>query len=483
MSETLSYGLGAGGFVRMRLPEIRRAIFDDIAARTGVTLDETPDSYAGQFVAIFAEREAALWELAEKAYLSAYPATATGQSLALAVSYAGVVPIQPSPSRAMVRLRADLGTTIPQGTVVRSTVAAADGTRPPRFALESTVIAAKTALVDVRLRILATTPVEGTVYWVELDGVRRSHTSTVGQTMGQIAAALNVLHPSFTRIANTLNLTTTTPFSVDWSEPHIELVYADAPGSLLSEENGPVAAAAGTLTDIVTPVAGLTAVTNPGDASLGTLLETDDALRRRYALGVYRLGAGTMPSIRANLLQDIVGLTSLAVYENPTSVTDAEGRTGHSVEVVIEGGDDATIARRIFEIKAAGITSHGNTTINVAADDGYLHPIKFSRPELRWVWLRVTLTTTTEEAVPGDFEAKAVAAILAAGAAHGPGQNVLLQRLGAAVFPATAGVARVTITAAVTAVGGAQPVSYSSNDIAIGARQKAVFDVSRVEVI
>jgi hypothetical protein len=30
LSETLSYGLGAGGFVRMRLPEIRRAIFDDL---------------------------------------------------------------------------------------------------------------------------------------------------------------------------------------------------------------------------------------------------------------------------------------------------------------------------------------------------------------------------------------------------------------------------------------------------------------------
>src|SRR5690349_21710010 len=134
-SATLAYGLTPGGFVRMRLPEIQRAIFDDLAAATGEPWDETPNSFMGQLVAVFAEREAALWELLEQVYLSAYPVTASGQSLDLATSYAGVRRLQDSRSRVPVILFGTQGTVVPQGSIIESTELPPGFTRPPRFQL------------------------------------------------------------------------------------------------------------------------------------------------------------------------------------------------------------------------------------------------------------------------------------------------------------------------------------------------------------
>lgn len=483
MSEsTLTYGLNSGGFVRMRLPEIRRAIYNDLSTRTGVVFDETPDSFTGQFVSIFAEREAALWELAERAYLSAYPATAQGIPLDLAVSYAGVKRLQPAKSRALVYLVGLPGTTIPAGSIVQGTVAASGNDVPPRFSIENTVTITRASVISAYFTI-PDTVVGGTVYWFEIDGVRQSVTATAGQTAGQIALAFDNLYGNVTLASgNGITFFKPNPFVLDYS-PTLNVVSITCLGYLIAEDDGGVVASENTLTRIISPVDGWKSVNNPGAAVIGTMLETDDALRVRYALGVYRLGAGTVPSIYANLTQDVPGVASAKVFENTGDVADSDGRPPHSMEAVIDGGSDEAIFQKIYSIKPAGIAAYGNTTGYVRSADGYLHPISFSRPELRWVWLRIAITTTNEEAVPGDVGGKTIAAVLAAGTKLAPGQDVLLQRLGAAPFAATTGLARVTITAAVTAPNATQPATYTGNDIIIGPRQKADFDASRIVLV
>src|SRR4051812_37179632 len=99
MSETsLTYGLNSGGFVRMRLPEIRQLILSQLKIRTGYDFDDSPDSFTGQLIAVFSEELARLWEQAELTYLSPYPITAQGIPLDLAVSYAGVRRLEPARS-------------------------------------------------------------------------------------------------------------------------------------------------------------------------------------------------------------------------------------------------------------------------------------------------------------------------------------------------------------------------------------------------
>jgi uncharacterized phage protein gp47/JayE len=483
VSETLSYGLTPGGFNRMRLPEIRRSIFDDLRARIGQPFDETPDSLSGQFVSVFAEREAALWELSEAVYLSAYPATAQGLALDFAVSYAGVTRIQPTPSTARVLLFGTQGTTVEIGSVIESTYLAEGEAVPARFVTTSDTVITRDRAANVLFNVPATVN-EGTVYSVTYNGTAVSYTAAAGNSATFVATNLANQLAGLGATVSTggaaFRIVSNTSFAVTWSDT-LTVAALASPALVSVDEDGPIAAPAGSLTRIITPTPGWSAVQQPQDATLGTNLETDEELRDRYATGVYRLGAGTMPSIRANLLQDIVGLTSLAVYENTTDSTDGDGRPPHSVEAVIEGGDDAAIAAAIYRLKPAGIASYGTTSRPYVDETGYTHTIRFSRPADQLVWLKATLVTSSEETVPGDVAARAAAAMVQAGNALGVGEDVLLQRIAAAVFAATSGVARVSLTAVVS-VSAPAAGAYSSNDITIGPRQRARFALTRTQV-
>ena len=470
----------------MRLPEITRAIFDDLRARTGVAFDETPNSLMGQFVPIFAEREAFVWELAEAAYYSSFPATATGVSMDLAVSYSGVTRLQPSPTTARVVLFGEPGTVVPVGAEMETTAAALDGSRTPRFRiLEEVIISgSKAALMVVEV---PAAPITGTLYYVDWNGIRAAAVAASGDNSAAVLVklrdALLGVGATAAIVSGDLHVTSDGTFAGAIS-PTLAIKSLGSPGRAAALVNGPYPLPAGTLTRILTPVSGWASVYNPLAGIPGRELEADDELRSRYKLGVFRLGSGTVPSIRANLEQDIAGVVSLSVFENTTDVTDLEGRSPHSLEVVIEGGDDQVIAERIFRLKPAGIHAHGNTLRSVLAADGYQHPIRFSRPESRDIWVKVSLTTTDEEPVSGNIAAQAISAILAAGDRLQPGQNVFLQRIGASAFSAATGIARVTITAVATAPNSSPPAAgaYTANDIAIGARQRARFSLARVNI-
>ena len=116
-------------------------------------------------------------------------------------------------------------------------------------------------------------------------------------------------------------------------------------------------------------------VDNLVDGYIGRNLETDDELRLRYDSGVFRLGAATLESIKANLQQNIPGLLALEVYENEDDVTDEDGRYPHCIEVIAYGGDPQVIANQIYLIKAAGIDTFGTVSVNVTGSSGYQHPI------------------------------------------------------------------------------------------------------------
>ena len=487
MSETNSqYGINDGGFVRMRMPEILSAIANSFKVRTGLDLDLTPDSVVGQVVNICSEREAFLWELAEKAFLSAFPVTATGAALDLAVSYAGVKRIRATATDARAIFVGDQGTVLPAGLVVESTQLVEGAATPPRFATNADITITREAAAQVQLR-MPNPIVVGQEYWIDWQTFRATYTAILGDDESDVASALSTQLLGFGAGASVLGATVSissgTQFTVNWSSNIINDLLG-SPGMLYCEDTGPIPAPAGTLTNIITPVTGLRFVTNINDARPGTNHETDAELRHRYTDGVYRLGAATPQAILANLTQEITAATNVAVYENITDVTNGDGMPPHSLEVVIEGGDDATIAQRIYDLKPGGIQTHGNTSFPVVDSSGFTQDIYFSRPEQRQIWLKAVLTTTSEEEVPGNVLELARSAMLEAGSLLGTGDNVYLQRISAAIFKATTGVASVALTATSTAVGAPTPAggSYTSADIAIGTRQRAVFTASAIQV-
>lgn len=149
---------------------------------------------------------------------------------------------------------------------------------------------------------------------------------------------------------------------------------------------GPVEAALGTLTVIVTPVLGMTAVTNPAAADLGQNSETDPLLRNRHLDSLAIVGTRTIDAIRAALL-DLDGVTDARVFENTTSAVNGDGMPGKSIWAVVDGGAEQPIADLIFVRKCDGVETYGAITKTVQDSQGGTDIAKFSRPTLLDVYV------------------------------------------------------------------------------------------------
>jgi uncharacterized phage protein gp47/JayE len=148
-----------------------------------------------------------------------------------------------------------------------------------------------------------------------------------------------------------------------------------------STSTGPIAAAAGTLTKIESPIPGWTAVTNTVAADLGNDVETDEQYRIRRAQEIYAQSGSTVDGLRAALLQ-VPGVIDCNILENDTDFTDSDG-TGlppHSFEPVVLGGADADIAQAIWLAKPAGIEVAGSSSYVITDSEGVSHPMYFTRP-------------------------------------------------------------------------------------------------------
>lgn len=154
---------------------------------------------------------------------------------------------------------------------------------------------------------------------------------------------------------------------------------------------GPVEAAAGTLTVIVTPVLGMTAVTNPAAADLGQDSETDPLFRGRHLDSLALPGTRTIDAIRAALL-DLDGVTDARVFENTTLVVNGDGMPGKSIWAVVDGGAEQPIADLIFVRKCDSVETYGAITKTVSDSQGGTDTVKFSRPTTVAIYIVVTMT-------------------------------------------------------------------------------------------
>ena len=154
---------------------------------------------------------------------------------------------------------------------------------------------------------------------------------------------------------------------------------------------GAVYAAAGAVNAIVSPVAGLTGVTNAAGSSIGLKEETDAEVRQRIAASM----AGRGNTILDTLTAAIAGIPNVRmsrIYVNDSHQTDGNGIPGHSIACVVMGGDPQTIGRTIWNKKAPGVGTYGSTTISFTGEDGQNHQVQFSRPASRMVYFLVSLT-------------------------------------------------------------------------------------------
>ena len=247
-----------------------------------------------------------------------------------------------------------------------------------------------------------------------------------------------------------------------------------------SVEADAIVGAAGSITEIVNPQSGWTAATNPLDAVLGDPEETDGELRGRRAISLSIPGAGTPEALLAGLL-DIDAVTAAIVVENTGDTVDANGLPGHSMECVVENGDEDDIGEVLWERKPGGIKLHGDESVTVTDSQGYDHVLGYSRPTNVLQWMRATYTLYDEEDFPGNGEATMAATLLAEGNALAIGNDLLPDRFSGPVFAAVAGIETLLVEIADDVLG--SPGTYSTTPKAIAFNEIAKLDSARITIV
>lgn len=190
-------------------------------------------------------------------------------------------------------------------------------------------------------------------------------------------------------------------------------------GVIVAEEAGAVQADADAIRLIATPTAGLSNVTNPDPATIGTDVESDADLRRRRQASLQQQGAHSLTAIRAELLA-LDGIAAAAVIDNPTpDTTTVQGVSlaGYSVAAIVLPStltdvQRSALAASLYAQIPAGIYASGDESAQVYGADGYARTIRWYYGTDVSVDVSATLTLATGYEL-ADVSGQAEAAIAA----------------------------------------------------------------------
>lgn len=241
-----------------------------------------------------------------------------------------------------------------------------------------------------------------------------------------------------------------------------------------AEEAGAIAAPAGSLTVIETPVAGWDSVVNEADATVGNDTETDTELKIRREEEIAVAGRATPDAVRARVLE-VEGVTAAVMFENDSDVTDLSGIPPHAFRMTVQGGVDQDIWDALFDSKAAGIRTDGSQVGTVVDSQGFNQTVRFERPTEVDIWVEIDLEVDVN-LWPDDGVEESEAAVLAYGNALNIGEDVIVYPDLICSLDAVPG-----ITNVIPRVGTSASPTEDDN-IAIAPTEIAKFDSSRITV-
>ena len=176
-----------------------------------------------------------------------------------------------------------------------------------------------------------------------------------------------------------------------------------------------------------------------------------------------------LESIKSAILKNVQGVVSVAPYENCTNEVDSAGRWPHSIEVVVEGGDATEIAQQILNTKAGGINTFGSVETTLHGVYGEDIVVRFNRPTYVKVWFKVGVTLSPNTNPPTNYVELVKEQILEKMSVLGAGENVIPQKF--------------NLQVSATPNDGDMPTGYTQRSVSISARERAVTDENRIEVV
>lgn len=476
-----NYGLSESGFIRKRFPEMLSEIRNDLTKGLGADVGFSADTVLGVLTNIEAERATAFWEVMEQVYTAMYPMSATGTNLDKAVSFIGVQRFQNQPSSASVVWYGKEGTTVPDYTCIKNTV-----TQVKYYTVGDLTITANNAY-HVEITPIGTKINAGETLSVLVNGKTYSYTTDRSsikyaiENLGKQLSASDIIEVSVQDLTLTIKTSSITGVSISVSDK-LEISKLGTLGRVETEGASTDLPKEGQLCEMVDLLNGVNAVNNLTAGTAGRFEETDAELYSRYHLGTYHTGAGTIESIRANLLT-VEGVNSVAIYENRDDTVNQYGIPPHSFYCVVKGGLDTDIAKTILRYAPAGIAMHGEKAIVTKDSQQNAHTVKFGRPKKVYIWVDVIIETFTDqnEHANAGYIADVVENIIAYGNRLVVGDDVILQRIiGQCV--AVSGVSNVQVTLGRTdLLTDAEPTKQASN-ITIAPNEEAVFNRTIIRV-
>jgi len=147
---------------------------------------------------------------------------------------------------------------------------------------------------------------------------------------------------------------------------------------------------AGSITTLVTPIPGITSVTNIEPSRSGRDKASDVETKHAYKNAKTGSCASIASMIRS--LSSLKGVNSVFVYANEKEVVDAEGRPPHSREIVIDGGDSVEIADVLWK-HHVGLEYLGTNEVIITADNGQRFDVKWNNPINKSAYIDIVITS------------------------------------------------------------------------------------------
>lgn len=482
----VEHGVTQKGFVRKRLDEIKDSVYGTLKEGWGYDITINPQSFLNVLVTGFSDEVAKLWEVAEATYYSMYTMSAEGANLDNAMQFGGITRERDSRTTYMLACTASDDTVIPYGVLVKS------ATNPEKmFRCTNTQVITRENFRNIVIKPYMESGVN--LFYVTINR------NTYQYVLHPEGSAIDVLR-AFEEMIDEKSI----KVQVDEEELSLRLedVYKQTSNTLAISNNllvesvtsnilfesmdyGPVVIADGLIKEMVTLDTGISEITNDIAPVLGRFEADDVEARQNFVKRCATRSKNMIESVTAEIYNSVDNVISVAGYENDTEMTDDEGRPPKSVEFIVDGGDAGEIANIIYQKKTNGVRAYGNVLMDVSDTFGNIHKVGFNRPDYLYVWLKVVITGKTGKSMAPNFIQMAQDSIIEDAKDLQVGDSVYLQTFLAGIYKRVVFVSMVDIKACVTTLEKYIPAEeeYNPTNVEVSHRQKAVLDVSRIEVI
>lgn len=473
-----NYGLTDNGFVIKRLDTILDEIHEELSDGFGIDTRISKPSFLDVLVTTFAGQIANLWEVAQDSYYAKYPSSATGVHLDNSIQYGGI-------RREMAaRTIYPLHCTGIDGTKVRRHTPVATNTNPETrlYAINDFEIS-RSKFNSCRLKVVA---VENANYSITINGSEYIYTNNSNDKAALVTGIANSLRNSDFNVNvdgdgiiiadKLLGRVSKLVLSSNLTTDYIVTI-----ASFETEKFGKIQLPNDVITKLVDNIAGFTNVRNRLQPIYGREAQTDVELRQAY-IAKSALRSNTMvDSVVAEILNTVVGIETVSGFENDTDFVNDRQMPPHSIEFVVEGGEDSEIASAILRKKAGGIQTYGSVVVDVPGKYGDSIPIKFNRPTYIYVWLKIVLHCK-RSSLPDNYKKMVSSLIVEKNKKISTGKNLLIQTLIESLYEAIPGLTYVDIQSAYRDNLSQTPTNFVAKNVLVNSRQKIILSEDRIEV-